>query len=537
MKKKKNIDLKWFLFHTPKYLIFLIILFSITSSFEGVLNGYVMGQVVKLDFKDISKIFMFAIVAFFAYVITYLSVLGFMLAGQKAIQHLNQQLKQEYFESAFLRSLKVQSRESSADVINNVTSVAKQIEESYFTPLIYGIQVFATFVSTTFVVLKISLVMGLIYIAFSSLSLIPGYIGQKKLNVKASTWRNANANLVTKMKDYFQGRREIYNYNVINNFFVSLKRTIGFEEEKYTKLNNYQYFLRILAGMFAVLTFLGPIFVALVFAQNHLFSITASMIITLSLTANHVVTSLSDIAKFQTSIQSTKALRKIKYSDEKLKEVPLGDSNESENLVVSDLSVDIGRKTIFQNINLTLHPGEKLLIPGKSGVGKTTFLQTLSGIIKPNYGTAKLNNKLLTPADYTYISQNVWLFSDTLRNNLTLFESFTDKELIAVLKKVELWDELPQDPLQMVIKEDHSNISGGQAQRIAIARGLLRKKKIYLLDEITSSLDQENATEIRELIYRLPITMIEVAHNYNEDLLNKYHVKIGKFEKNRLNIE
>lgn len=89
----------------------------------------------------------------------------------------------------------------------------------------------------------------------------------------------------------------------------------------------------------------------------------------------------------------------------------------------------------------------------------------------------------------------------------------------------------------MVIKEDHSNISGGQAQRIAIARGLLRKKKIYLLDEITSSLDQENATEIRELIYRLPITMIEVAHNYNEDLLNKYHVKIGKFEKNRLNIE
>lgn len=280
MKKKKNIDLKWFLFHTPKYLIFLIILFSITSSFEGVLNGYVMGQVVKLDFKDISKIFMFAIVAFFAYVITYLSVLGFMLAGQKAIQHLNQQLKQEYFESAFLRSLKVQSRESSADVINNVTSVAKQIEESYFTPLIYGIQVFATFVSTTFVVLKISLVMGLIYIAFSSLSLIPGYIGQKKLNVKASTWRNANANLVTKMKDYFQGRREIYNYNVINNFFVSLKRTIGFEEEKYTKLNNYQYFLRILAGMFAVLTFLGPIFVALVFAQNHLFSITASMIVT-----------------------------------------------------------------------------------------------------------------------------------------------------------------------------------------------------------------------------------------------------------------
>ncbi len=67
----------------------MIIIFSISSSFEGVLNGYVMGQVVKLNFRDISQICTFAISAFLAYIVTYLSVLGLMLAGQEAVKYLN----------------------------------------------------------------------------------------------------------------------------------------------------------------------------------------------------------------------------------------------------------------------------------------------------------------------------------------------------------------------------------------------------------------------------------------------------------------
>ncbi|WP_254262713.1 ATP-binding cassette domain-containing protein, partial [Lactobacillus helveticus] len=65
------------------------------------------------------------------------------------------------------------------------------------------------------------------------------------------------------------------------------------------------------------------------------------------------------------------------------------------------------------------------MVTRKSGVGKTTFLKAIAGIIKPSSGSVKLGKAFLTPADYTYISQNVWLFSDTLRNNLTLFEKYT----------------------------------------------------------------------------------------------------------------
>ncbi|BCD39009.1 ATP-binding cassette domain-containing protein [Lactobacillus helveticus] len=295
--------------------------------------------------------------------------------------------------------------------------------------------------------------------------------------------------------------------------------------------------MQIIAGMFAALTFLGPIFVSLIFAQKHLFNITPSIIVTLSLIANHIVTSLSDITKFQTSIQSTRILRKFEVVNEQILPLKKKHINRIPSLIVTDLSITLENKRIFSHINLRLNPDEKILVTRKSGVGKTTFLKAIAGIIKPSSGSVKLGKAFLTPADYTYISQNVWLFSDTLRNNLTLFEKYTDQELGMVLKEVGLWDELPNDPLEMIIKEDHSNISGGQAQRIAIARGLLRKKQLFLLDEITSSLDNENSDEIRKLIYSLPISMIEIAHNYDATLLKKYHVKIARFERNGLKVE
>ena len=67
-------------------------------------------------------------------------------------------------------------------------------------------------------------------------------------------------------------------------------------------------------------------------------------------------------------------------------------------------------------------------------------------------------------------------------------------------------------------------------QRLTIARGLLRKRSVLLLDEVTSSLDKSNARKIRQLIYSLPITMIEVAHNLDEDLIEKNNVKVLEFD-------
>nr|WP_253270236.1 ATP-binding cassette domain-containing protein [Lactobacillus helveticus] len=113
-----------------------------------------------------------------------------------------------------------------------------------------------------------------------------------------------------------------------------------------------------------------------------------------------------------------------------------------------------------------------------------------------------------------------------MAENLSLYQHFSKEKLVKVLKEVHLWEELGSQPLNFEVESNGTNLSGGQAQRLAIARGLLRKKNLFLLDEITSSLDKENAEKIRTLIYQLPIMMIEVAHNIDFNLVKKYKIKI-----------
>ncbi|MDK6666095.1 ATP-binding cassette domain-containing protein [Lactobacillus crispatus] len=176
-------------------------------------------------------------------------------------------------------------------------------------------------------------------------------------------------------------------------------------------------------------------------------------------------------------------------------------------------------------MNFKLSDKQKVIITGDSGVGKSTLLQIIAGQLMPTKGEIWLNEHKISIKDSVLISQKPWLFEGTIKENLTLYQDFSENALIKVLKDVRLWDELGEDPLNYKIKSTGSNISGGQAQRLAIARGLLRNKRLFLLDEITASLDKRNSHEIRKLIYGLPIMMIEVAHNIDQGLVEKYHIK------------
>ncbi|WP_270235510.1 ATP-binding cassette domain-containing protein [Lacticaseibacillus suilingensis] len=100
-------------------------------------------------------------------------------------------------------------------------------------------------------------------------------------------------------------------------------------------------------------------------------------------------------------------------------------------------------------------------------------------------------------------------------------QAFTDDELLTVLDQVQLTAELGTAPLKRMIDPD--TLSGGQKQRLALARGLLRKRPILLLDEITAGLDDHSARTIRQVLYALPITLIEVAHHYDKAMLTAFH--------------
>jgi len=183
-------------------------------------------------------------------------------------------------------------------------------------------------------------------------------------------------------------------------------------------------------------------------------------------------------------------------------------------------TVTIRDKTILSSLSFTLHNGEKAVLCGKSGSGKSTVLKTLLGLQTLTSGKVYFQEKRL---DYTtiqavrrhtaYIGQEPILGAETVRDALLLPFQFkahrdhkpTDTQIMSILEQLHL----PAD----ILNQESSRISGGEKQRIVLARGLLLGKNLYLLDEVTSALDTESKQAVFEVFANPELTVLSVAHD------------------------
>lgn len=182
-------------------------------------------------------------------------------------------------------------------------------------------------------------------------------------------------------------------------------------------------------------------------------------------------------------------------------------------------------RTILKNVSATFEKGKKYAILGKSGSGKSTLLKLLAGYYPEFEGEICTDEIAALPDRLAMIHQKTFLFNDSVRNNLTLWKSYTENEISEVIKKAglkEVMEHLPQG-LDTIIEENGSNFSGGECQRLAIARALLSGKDILLMDEATSALDEQTANDVENSILSLEnITCISVTHRLSRENMKKY---------------
>lgn len=177
---------------------------------------------------------------------------------------------------------------------------------------------------------------------------------------------------------------------------------------------------------------------------------------------------------------------------------------------------------VVKDFSLKLNPGKRIAIVGASGSGKSTVAKLLSGIIKPTSGELLLNNRPYS--DYTHVQfsyivsvvdQSINLFSGSILDNLTMFsKSYSYNELFDALKDAKLTQELSAKGsiLGQALTDGGKNFSGGQRQRLEIARVLAYNTPIVILDEATSALDSLTEEQIDLALRRRQISTIIIAH-------------------------
>ena len=213
-------------------------------------------------------------------------------------------------------------------------------------------------------------------------------------------------------------------------------------------------------------------------------------------------------------------------------------------LQIKNLSFSYKDKKILKNINLDIHSKDLVLITGQSGSGKTSLLDIISGLIKTKNGVLAVNNN--TSDKYInsfkskvyYLSQKNFILNDTLTNNVAFATHTINQDRLneaIKLSGLETFRLKQKNNINEQLGEDASKISGGESQRIALARAIYANKEILILDEFTSSLDKENENKIFEKILELnkSKTIIIVSHNLKiKEIANKaYQLNEGELIK------
>ncbi len=248
-------------------------------------------------------------------------------------------------------------------------------------------------------------------------------------------------------------------------------------------------------------------------------------LIMISQLANQFLNPIINIFQQWNQIKSTKPLwdkiePALMFDQEKDKQ---SQANQFSGLEIMDVSYSAKNKDILSHLSLSIKPNEKILLTAPSGWGKTTLLKLMIGQLNPDQRKVLINEQDMSgnwqsAHDYfSHVSQKPFILDDTLKFNITLGRKIAKGKLKKVIEDAGLTELVEERGLDYNVGKNGDNLSGGQIQRVEIARALLSERPILLADEATSALDETLSLSIHNILLKNPaITVIEVAHKISE---------------------
>ena len=429
------------------------------------------------------------------------------------------------------------------DKISILTNDINTIETEYFRTFLNLVKSGFLFLFAFGTIFYVSYQMTIALMILSIISFVFGNIPMKNLKTFKEKFSNSQSEYTARTSEYFNGYETIKVFGLekfISKVFYNNSKNVYDKglayQKRYSLVTMISYF-------FGGFTFLGG-FVCGGYLAYKGFITLGQMIVCVQLT-NHIVNPLmfaiESYGKFKSVDKILNKIENTLISEENVETTEIKDFNNK--ISLNDVSFKYDDKKVLENINFDFEKGKKYALVGLSGSGKSTLMKLISKRIKANEGKIYIDGTDLDEISrnsiinlISTINQNVFLFKGSIYDNITLFSrDYSEEKVKDVILKAELGKYLDRLYDKELISETANNLSGGEKQRISIARSLIKDTKIILADEILSSLDNEIAFSIEKGLLELEnITLISVTHRLIKENLKQYDkilvLKDGKIE-------
>lgn len=470
-------------------------------------------------------------------IILYIAVLGciWMLERffrNRFIEKAMYQLKGEIFQCVSEKGISAFGKEPTGRYLSILTNDMNSIELNY---LQNNFGIFLNcfyFVAALILMLKYDVWMTCCAIGLVCFSLVISVISGNKLTREEKQVSVQNEKFVSMIKDLLNG------FSVMKSFKAEKEIVTLFSEEnknleqKKCRRRKTEAFINLVGNCMGFFVQAGIMLLGAYFAMQG--RITVGVLIAFVQLMNYIIQPIQQIPPALANRRAAIGLF------DKMAEM-ISDNQEKEN---GERIEDIGSEISFQNvsfgydetqkilqdINISFERGKSYAIIGASGSGKSTLLNLLMGGYGTYDGSIFIGGKELknisTDSLYDLMSivqQNVFVFDNTIENNITMFKHFAKEQIADAVKKSGLKKLVDEKGLSYRCGENGSELSGGEKQRISIARCFLCNASILLMDEATSALDAATSAEVENTIIQMTdMTRIVVTHKINPGLLSQY---------------
>lgn len=449
------------------------------------------------------------------------------------LERAMRQYKDFAFKKLIGKSISSFRDESAAGYLSALTNDAASIETNYLAQMLAMITKAVTFIGALLLMCRYSLLMTAIAAGLTVLPLIASLLTGSRLQAVESRVSERNGEFTAALSDCLAGFTVVKNFKAEREIFrLFAQSNKALEHEKFTGRR-----IKMLVGMIGAVTGIFAqlgVFIAGVYLSMKGGSMTPGAVVLFVNLMNFIISPIAELPGLLACRKAAlglvdKLAAALERSSSREGSETLNRLEHGIRLENVSFAYEPG-KTVLHGINAEFEAGRAYALVGGSGSGKSTLLNLLMAA-ETNYGGHIFADGIELSdisTDSLYgtmaaIQQNVFVFNASIKDNVSMFRDFPKTELDEAIARAHLGALIRERGEDYLCGENGSGLSGGEKQRISIARSLLKKSSVLLADEVTAALDAQTAHRVSSDILDLQgITRIVVTHTLEESLLRRY---------------